>query len=336
MDVHRWRIIPIAVSEPAEASRAQEFAEVQAASARARLGEHASPFSLTELQRAYDPARTDRRQQALGALAGDGRVVGVSGLVMPQLDNVHAGYFLLDVLPEFRGRGVGSALLAATEEVAAQNGRTSLAVETSWLTGGQDLHGEGFAARRGYEPVLTTLQNEQDLTKPAAPGPPVDPAYVIEVAEGALPGDWLADRAVLQARMSIDAPTGELDTEPEVWTPQRLQADMERQLASGRQRVEAVARHISSGRLVAFSYAMISAATPTFAYQEDTLVLREHRGHGLGRAVKEAVAARLRAAYPQVRSIRTWNATTNTHMLAVNAAMGYRAVAFEREWQKRL
>lgn len=336
MDGPGWRIIPIAVSDPAERRRAQEFADVAAVSARERLGPHASPFSLTELQRSYDPARTDRRQQALGALDDEGRLVGVAGLYLPLLDNRHAGYFLLEVLPSHRGRGAGSALLAATEAVAAQHGRTSLAVETSWLEGARDVHGEGFGRRHGYEPALTMLQNEQDLTAQPGPALPVDPAYVLEVADGMIPSAWLDDRAALQARMSTDAPTGELDSEPEVWTPARLQAEIERQLASGRRRVEAVARHTSSGRLVAFSYAMISAATPTFAYQEDTLVLTEHRGHGLGLAVKAAVAGRLRTAYPQVRSIRTWNATSNTHMLAVNSALGYRAVAYEREWQKRL
>ena len=35
-------------------------------------------------------------------------------------------------------------------------------------------------------------------------------------------------------------------------------------------------------------------------------------------------------------TVRTWNATTNGPMIAVNQALGYRTTAFLREWQRRL
>lgn len=101
-------------------------------------------------------------------------------------------------------------------------------------------------------------------------------------------------------------------------------------------RVKAVVRHRPTDRLVGFSFVNLPAATPELAIQEDTLVLREHRGHGLGLRLRQATTAALLAERPRVRTIRTWNAVSNTPMLDVNRLLGYRPVAFECEWQKTL
>jgi len=64
------------------------------------------------------------------------------------------------------------------------------------------------------------------------------------------------------------------------------------------------------------------------------LVLREHRGHGLGLRLKAANALRLMDELPEVSSIRTWNAASNAYMLAVNRRLGYAVDGYSREWQK--
>jgi GNAT superfamily N-acetyltransferase len=75
---------------------------------------------------------------------------------------------------------------------------------------------------------------------------------------------------------------------------------------------------------------------PALGYQQDTLVLREHRGHGLGLALKLANHRALVAALPGVLRVRTWNAVENAHMLAVNTALGFRPSGYSREWHKHL
>ncbi|HWI52702.1 MAG TPA: GNAT family N-acetyltransferase, partial [Symbiobacteriaceae bacterium] len=52
-----------------------------------------------------------------------------------------------------------------------------------------------------------------------------------------------------------------------------------------------------------------------------TAVLREHRGAGVARALKiKALAAAKAHGY---RIIKTWNATTNAPMLAINGWLGF-------------
>lgn len=329
-------VAPFDSLAPGDRAMLETWVDVRATVARADLGDHASPFTTEEVL-AVDALPTTRRRYCLAGVGDE--VAGAGILVESLVDNRHLAFVGCSVLPSWRRHGVGTALAEAGEALARSGGRTVVRAQTAWVAGGTDTSGEGFAASRGYAPALTMLQNELDLTRPhgeASGAADPDPAYEIDVAVGALPEEWLADRATLQARMSTDAPSGELPTEEERWDADRLRESVAATLRAGRTRVEAVARHRASGRLVAYSYVECPRATPELAYQEDTLVAREHRGHGLGIALKRELVRVLRAERPRVRTIRTWNATTNEPMLAVNTALGFRPVAMERDWHKAL
>ena len=74
---------------------------------------------------------------------------------------------------------------------------------------------------------------------------------------------------------------------------------------------------------MAYSDVMVMEGQPDLAIQSDTLVLKEHRGHRLGLAVRLANVRALQDELPAVSTVRTWSAESNTHMLAVNQAMGF-------------
>ena len=141
---------------------------------------------------------------------------------------------------------------------------------------------------------------------------------------------------MLARRMSTDAPMGDIDLDEEVWDGDRVRDQWTRGRAAGRRALESVARHIGSGRLVAYSDVMVMEGQSDLAIQSDTLVLKEHRGHRLGLAVKLANVRALQDELPAVTTVRTWNAESNTHMLAVNQAMGFFVTGYTREWTKAL
>jgi GNAT superfamily N-acetyltransferase len=58
-------------------------------------------------------------------------------------------------------------------------------------------------------------------------------------------------------------------------------------------------------------------------WQDDTLVMPEHRGHRLGAALKSANYAGLP---DRICSVHTWSAPTNTAMHHTNTALGFRVV----------
>ncbi|MCR1984546.1 hypothetical protein NSA53_20145, partial [Cellulosimicrobium cellulans] len=103
--------------------------------------------------------------------------------------------------------------------------------------------------------------------------------------------------------------------------------------ARGRGYVVAAAEDTTSGTLAAFSMVAYPRDRPEVVFQEDTLVLSEHRGRSLGLLVKVAVLDELARSRPSARRVHTWNAEENRHMLAINVALGFAPAGVEAEWQ---
>ncbi|MGO4599258.1 GNAT family N-acetyltransferase [Terrabacter sp. 2RAF25] len=327
-------IRPIDLLDAAQDADARAWIEVHAAVQRDLFGDRGSAWTLEEIQGFHRSPSGRRVSRA--AWVGD-RVVGALEVRMPTTDNLDLALLWLSVLPDHRRRGIGDALLRDGEAIAREHGRGTLMSETEWAEGGADV-AEGFAGRHGYAVGQTMLRSvmalpaDRDaLARVAA----VDDDYVVETFVDAMPEEWLEDRAVLQQRMSTDAPTDDLALEEEEWDADRLRETHARTLASGRRIIESAARHVPSGRLVAFTTIGVSAGTPDLGYQQDTLVLEEHRGHALGLRLKAVNALRLMDELPDVTAVRTWNAASNEHMLAVNRRLGYAVDGYSREWQKQ-
>ena len=330
-----FEIRPLDLLDPSREPAARDWIGVHAAAQRDIFGERGSVWTLEEVQGFVRGA--DKKRVAWAAWS-DGQVVGALEVHLPLRDNQHAAMLWLSVLPSARGRGVGSGLLAEAERLAAEHERSTLMAETEWVQGGRDV-AEDFATRHGFVVAQTVLRSEQALPadratlRGAVEGPGAED-YAFESFVDEMPDAWLDDRAVLQQRMSTDAPADDVHVTEEDWDADRLRASNARAAASGRPVIETVARHRPSGRLVGFTTVSVSAGEPQLAYQQDTLVLTEHRGHGLGLRLKAGNALRLMDELPEVTAVRTWNAASNEHMLAVNRQLGYTVDGYSREWQK--
>lgn len=320
-------------SDPVERARFNAWAEVFHTVQRADVGD-SDAWDVEELRSALD--NPIKHFIDLAALDERGEVVGSAEMILQLRDNTHLVIFNLGVLPEHRRQGIGGTLLTEVERLAREHGRRTVITETVWsgAPAATDTSG-AFAVRHGYQDVQTMRRS--DLVVDAENLDPRAPqGYAIETHVGTPPAADVEDRAWLNRRMSTDAPLGGLDMEEQDWDAARMHDVDVRIERMGRGRVSSFARHLESGRLVGFTEIQVPRVSPETAYQGDTLVLHEHRGHGLGRALKVANLIRLRTAYPAVERVRTWNALENTHMLAVNDALGCVTSGFEREWQKRI
>ena len=76
------------------------------------------------------------------------------------------------------------------------------------------------------------------------------------------------------------------------------------------------------GTLVGFTEVFTNDHAPWRGIQSGTLVDPDHRGHGLGLAIKLANHRQLREHFPQCRVLLTGNADVNAAMNAVNDALG--------------
>ncbi|NHN56677.1 GNAT family N-acetyltransferase [Calidifontibacter sp. DB0510] len=334
-----WTVTPIDALDPAQHELFQQWVEVSERSSRALWGEEHTAFSADEL-RGRRRGATHRYVDV--AVVDAGRVVGMASLALPALDNPHFAMLMLHVDPGHRRRGIGTALLDHLLEVARADGRVVVEADTEWVEGREDESGLGFPAPRGFAPSQTLIRSAMHL--PANPtvlqryavGAGVEDAaaFRIERAVGMPPDAWLAGLAHLEQRMSTDAPQGEREVAEEAWTPERMAENLQWALDAGRSIVLAAA--FEGEAMVGFSKVEVPAQTPSLAYQGDTIVLAEARGHRLGIRLKSAVALELMATFPQVTRVRTWNADDNRHMLAVNRELGYRTEGALRAWQRTL
>lgn len=332
-------LVPVSGLVGADRELFEAWVDVQARVERELLGDLASPWSATALREME--RRPNQLRLGVAALDGRGTVVGAGGVVIPLRDNLRTAHGFVAVPAALRAGGIGSKLLEWVEAIAREHGRTRMQSETQHLPDGPDV-AEGFLTAKGYAVGQVNLCSDLVLTATSAeltglvdPGA-ADDGYVIETSVDGIPEEWLDGRAHLARRMSTDAPKGDLDLEEEDWDADRVRGDFDTSLAMRRRIVESVARHEATGELVGYTHVEVDPDEPELAFQGDTIVLREHRGHGLGMRLKVVNTLALRKAAPKVTRARTWNADDNSYMLAVNRRMGYRTVSVERAWQKRL
>ncbi|SDB83971.1 Acetyltransferase (GNAT) family protein [Sanguibacter gelidistatuariae] len=290
----------------------------------------------------------------------------VRGVVQVNLDragNTHLAAVSVSVDPAYRRQGIGSALLVAAEEAAAERGRTTVILDSAHNrevsaddpralvppTGSGRISPDDpaaiFALSHGY--TLEQGERYSILHLPLEDPELVDrlhaeaaaaagDAYRILTWTDRCPDELVDQYAALATRMSTAIPVAGLDVVEDPWDAARVR-DHERTLAeTGRGYVLCAAEHVATGELVAYTEIVVAVDYPEMTFQDDTLVLTGHRGHRLGMLLKTANLNSLLRLRPGTRRIHTWNAEENEHMLAINVALGFRPTGVVGLWQKKL
>ncbi|MCX4691362.1 GNAT family N-acetyltransferase [Streptomyces sp. NBC_01408] len=260
---------------------------------------------------------TPVRGRAVLLTADEG--AGVAGLLLfSEEANRHTAFLdVLAVRPDARRRGVGTALWERVREELLADGRTSVATVA-------DLGGPGqaFAESLGFENVLPMDWYVQDVPQPRAVEVPVTPGYTLLTWPGLTPDDRVQALAVAHQAME-DAPTGDMDQNIADWGTERVRA-MQRLVLDRGGELTTVAAVTDAGEVAAYTVLVLPDPSGPRALQYDTAVLPGHRGHGLGRAVKQHMLREAAGRYPALRTIATTVADENTPMRTVNEALGYR------------
>jgi GNAT superfamily N-acetyltransferase len=268
----------------------------------------------------------------------DSRVVAYVMVDLPRWDNEHLGAVSVDVDPLERRRGIGRMLFDAGVERVRSEGRKVVISDAF-----EGTPGEKFLETMGFERASVAVQRRQDPT--TVDWPHLDRLYADVEAKSAdyelvrLPGrtpdELLADVGRMAESIN-DAPTDDLDIEDESFPADRIRAMELAQEARGRRHYRLVARHRLSGELAGHTVVGVEVEQPWVAWQLDTSVARGHRGHRLGQLLKIAMLHWMRDDEPQVRSLITWNAESNAHMVGINELLGYTAIGRGIECQRRL
>ena len=89
----------------------------------------------------------------------------------------------------------------------------------------------------------------------------------------------------------------------------------------------------ASGEPAGCTVVMVNQHRPEYSWQWNTVVLPAFRRRGIGRWIKAEMWRQLREAEPRVKILRTGNAESNSGMLAINNAMGFRPSHLMGGWQ---
>jgi RimJ/RimL family protein N-acetyltransferase len=303
----------------------------------------AAPWQLEEV-RAVMQSTGQRLWDGGYSGFADGRLVAVGWVRLSLLDNTDRAELAVHTLPAERRRGYATAMLAHLDAAARERGRTTMFGETSWPyaagPSGAGHSGPEFARAAGYDLALGDVKRRLDLPVPddllerlAAEAAAHHDGFTLRSWVGPVPDELVGGWARLNGSLATEAPTGELDIEPEYADVATVREAEALVAAQGRTKYNTVALD-AAGDVVAFSDLATTVHEPGKAYQWGTLVRRDARGHRLGLAVKVANQQLLQRERPDVRELITYNAEVNSQMIVVNERLGFVPVARLGEFQK--
>ena len=350
-------IRPLTIPARIDADDADDFIEmtrVRNQVYREISGHDDERITAAELLPHYQP--DDYETRLIWTVRSGGRIVGRCGIDLPHEKSSTLAFWQVELLREVWGRGIGSAAYRLIEQTAREHGRTVL---QSWAehpeapgprlaapTGFGEIpedHAARFYLRHGYALQQVERASALDL------GDSFDAIeelyrdaqraaadYRVVQWFAPTPAEWVDGYAWMKSRMSTDAPAADLEFDEESWDAARIALHDARYTDSGRLLQVTAAQHRATGELCAFNELVIGADRTEASHQEDTLVLKAHRGHRLGMLVKCAGLLSWRRLVPDSPRVLTYNAEENRPMLDINEALGFRPIAYSGAWKKVL
>lgn len=279
------------------------------------------------------------RRRILLAAVEDGEVVGGGDVAMSLQDNPHLGEIEINVRPQWRRRGIGTALHAAGADRFDAAGRTTVIGEACEPVDGEPTGALAFAQSLGFTSehvedhlVLPLPVPDEQVGKLEASLPDLD-AYELVAWGDRCPDEHLAAYCRMHTQMDVDVPTGDLDLEPVVFDESRVRSS-ETRLDRSYVQLHVAARRLGDGVFGGFSIVLLPRGE-SLALQMDTLVMPEHRGHRLGLLMKLSTLDLLHRDHPERTVLHTWTARSNTAMQVTNARFGFTTVERMHDMQRR-
>jgi GNAT superfamily N-acetyltransferase len=249
----------------------------------------------------------------------NGRVLGTASAVFPTDDNRERVVLAVRVPAQDRGAGVGTRLLRAALPRIREHGCRWIA---SQVREGAD--GEQWANTLGFRQVLRCSSHRLDIRGVDPSRWRIDPptGFTFRQWTDTAPEDLLGGFARARNAMA-DQPIGGSSYRHPPWTAERVRRYEAGTLASGESHRYVAAVDERSGTVAGFTELAVVPGQVSHCRQEDTAVLPEFRGLGLGRAMKALMMRWLTTEHPRIEQVRTMTAAENAHMIRVNAQLGY-------------
>ncbi|MCL7458770.1 GNAT family N-acetyltransferase [Micromonospora echinofusca] len=235
---------------------------------------------------------------------------------------------VLEVLvhPSARRTGLGRDLVLTAARRVYQEGFQSIGVEVVGDTPAVAFY-ESLGFSKEYVETRSVLDlSGVDWAELAEMATGIGAGYHLQFHPGGPPDELIEAYARAKAEVR-DVEDGEL--RPSSYDPERLRDSLDCLHRRGMKPYIVLALHEQTGEVAGLTEVVVPVQHPTRADQYDTIVVQDHRGYGIDRAIKARMLMELRSAEAELAEVQTWNAQANEAMLKVNAELGYRP---DREW----
>ncbi len=239
--------------------------------------------------------------------------------------NAHMLWVEIEVLAPERRQGIGTRLLAKAAELAKERNR-------SLIIGGSDEdEGKAFieavgakVAQRWRESRLYLDRVDWNMMEEwVRDGQQRSPKTTLLFFTD-IPNDSVIEEyCELLQEVSNQEPRGDLDLGDEFLTPEILRQRVANFNNAGGTILRAITQE-GEGDLSGLTNMGYLPSERTHIRQFMTGVKDVHRGRGLGKWLKAAMLIKVREEYPQVKVVRTGNATSNEAMLSINVRLGFK------------
>lgn len=269
--------------------------------------------------------------ELVGAFEND-RLVGVASSSTAH-DTPDTSWVSVSVDPQHQRRRVGTELVRAVENMRPARVHRFVASAYRSTAAEIDVLARDFAQPLGYARATTETVVELDLG--AADLSPLAPlhGYVVSTHVNGVPNHLQAQVGVLKGLVDAEAPNGELNWQPSPVSPQAYRNEITLWQSQGRTAFESIAV-TPQGVVVAWTCLVVAADASRPAQIEGTMVLTQHRGRRLGRAVKVASLLAGRE-HGRTARVRTSSDDQNVWMRAINDELGFVPVESEILLQKQ-
>ena len=304
-----------------------------------------------ETDRAADPTTTetngDCRHLRQPAASTGQKIIGTVSIALPLHLDTETAEVEVNVLPTERGRGVGAALWDWALAHCRNEGRTVFQCEVNVPEGEAEQAWPGlrFARARGFTsgnvedhfaldaPVaLAALAHRKEaLTTTRGDG---SAAYELVSWVDHCPESLVTSYAHLRTLMRAEVPTGAMVRTCRMMTSDDVRLEEQRLGASYRSLVTLALT--SRGEPAGYTLIFVPLGDEANLLQDDTYVMRDHRGHRLGERLKWANLDQVQTVSPNSRWIHTWTEQDNTAMQRTNRDFGYLPVEVLHEVQLTL
>ena len=269
-------------------------------------------------------------------VTSDNQTVGYADAEWDSTDteNPHMAWAQVSVLPEYRQRGIGKALLRDLLEACRSDKKTSLMTATNERVPAGHAFITKLEAKLGLEEHTNQLlfsELDRDYLERSLRDAPTE-LFEIGWYIGDFPESELEEICRVIEVMNT-APRGEMEFNDFKVTPDDLRVQVKQCKINGLEFRFLYAKERATGRYAGFTETAFHPNRPHLVNQWGTGVLPEFRGHKLGAWLKAAMIDHIQRERPSVDRIRTGNADSNEAMLRINHALGFKPFISRTEWQ---